>query len=85
MKRQAVVWKESIYKNRFRCSCGAKLADANGLNFEDHCLIGENEFRVYLHCSKCLKPVAYLTHVNVSENEGGMMGNINDFERKTMN
>jgi hypothetical protein len=85
MKRQVVMWKESIYRRSFKCACGAKLAEANGEHFEENVLAEKVGFRTWLYCKKCLKPVAFLKLVDISEDAEGLQGNINDYERRKMN
>ena len=85
MKRTAVVWRKSVYKNEFTCSCGAKLADADGTNFEDNVLMEISNFGTYVYCKKCLKSVAYLRYVNLPKDAERLQGNINDYERRKKN
>ena len=81
MKKWTYVWKESIYKNGFKCACGNVLADSEG-NPSDNLLFEDGGFRKWLYCDKCLKPVAYLRYMNLPEDAEGMMGNIEEYEKK---
>lgn len=49
----AIVWKESIYKNDFKCKCGAVLADENGKPTDNVGVNGENSDDPRLFCIKC--------------------------------
>lgn len=83
MKRTVFVWKESIYKNGFRCKCG------NQLVINDHIVEGlyleDTGFRRWLYCNKCSNPVAFLKKMEIPEGESGLMGNITEYERRKIN
>ena len=86
MLKKIVVWRESVYKNEFRCLCGAFLADVDGSHYEDNVFAEKLGFRTYLHCKECLKPVAYLETADLPEDMEGKQGNINDYyERRKKN
>lgn len=56
MKKNAIVWRESIYKNDYKCSCGKKL-------FENGDVVNDVLFdtrRDELICPVCMKVVAKL-------------------------
>lgn len=81
MIKEAIIWRESVYKNRFICKCGRKLADDNG-NVNGDTLVAKyiNDTE-YLHCPKCKNAVAYITKIDAPENMSGLQGNIEDFKR----
>lgn len=85
MKKRVIVWKESVYKNRFTCNCGNQIADENGILIENKSFIEMTSFRQYVYCEKCYKPVAYLTKMETPEDAHGLMGNITEYERRKMN
>lgn len=84
MKKRAYIWKKTIYNNNFTCKCGNKLVDENG-EVTEGLLIEQTSFRTYVYCNKCLKPVAFIRYMEVPEETHGLMGNINDYERRKMN
>ena len=84
MKKQVYVWKESIYKNDFKCSCGNFLAkDLNVI--QENVEIPPSSFRKWVYCKKCFKPVAYIQVMNLPEGAEGLMGNISEYERRMKN
>lgn len=85
MLKPVLVWKESVYKNRFTCKCGNQIADENGNVQNGKMLIEDGGFRKYCYCSKCYQPVAYLRKMEVPEDAVGLMGNITEYERRKMN
>lgn len=85
MKKRVIIWKESVYKNRFTCKCGNQIADENGELISGKSMIEVTSFRRYIYCKKCLKPVAHLTMMEVPEDAAGLMGNISEYERRKMN
>lgn len=83
MRKEVFVWKESVYKNRFICKCGNRLADPDGSNVD--MLIENYGFRRYCYCKKCANVVAYLKLMEIPEDEHGLIGNITEYERRKMN
>ena len=75
MKMMGFVWKESIYKNSFKCSCGNQLADPDTGNPEGHVLVDE-ETRV-IYCDRCHQPVCCFGEME-SDLPPGLHGNIYD-------
>lgn len=55
MKQTAHIWKESIYKNKFRCSCGNQLADPENGAPKGYVLCDPEKQTIY--CNKCGRPV----------------------------
>lgn len=53
MKKTAFVWKESIYKNGFKCKCGTKLANDDGTPTDNVGVNGDDEHDLRLFCIKC--------------------------------
>ena len=86
MKKKAMIWRESVYKNGFRCTkCNTPMADMDGTVNEDTVLIEYTGFKTYAYCRKCYLPVAYVKMVEVPEDAHGLMGNLNDYERRKLN
>ena len=59
---QAIIWKESIYKNDFKCdSCGELLSNENGLP-NDNTGFDANPYQPQdiLYCCSCKEPVAII-------------------------
>lgn len=57
MKKNAIIWRESVYHNDFKCKCG-KVLFANNNVVEDVLYDTENDLLI---CPKCLKVVAKIT------------------------
>lgn len=55
--KTAIVWRESIYHNDFKCNCGKELMIDNELSKD----ILYDEKRKRLICPNCLKDVAIIT------------------------
>jgi len=81
MKKTAIVWRESVYKNDFRCNnCKKKLAD-DGVPIETALLVAPDypqKDQDTLICGDCKNPVAIMSLVE-TDLEGGMYGYIGDF------
>ncbi len=71
--RTAFIWKESIYKNGFKCSCGNQLASQETGEPLGHVLV-DTEMNIII-CNKCMKPAACFGEME-TELEPGMHGNI---------
>lgn len=80
MRRIAIIWKESVYKNSFHCGvCGAEIADKNG-NIHPYTLSEETP-GFYL-CRKCGNPVARTEIIEVPDGTPpGLYGNYDEFKR----
>lgn len=87
MKENVVIWKESVYKNGFKCKCGHAVASVDGTKVEiaDDTLIENLGFRTWVYCGKCNSPVAYLKYMDIPKDASGMMGSITEYERRKMN
>lgn len=74
MKKTVYVWRESVYKNGFHCSCGKTLFEhgepADGVTVDE---IG------YLYCGNCGKCVARIQTVEMKPEETGMMGSYEEY------
>lgn len=85
MKKKVLIWKESVYKNGFRCTkCGKPLM-VDGKLILNRVMIENGGFRKYVYCKHCFLPVAYEKVMEMPEEEHGMMGDINEYERKKLN
>ena len=64
MKETAIFWRESVYKNKFKCNkCGTKLADNDGKCLDGaKVLIGtfENSKSAIVICANCKNTVAHI-------------------------
>jgi transcription elongation factor Elf1 len=81
MKKNVVVWRESVYKNKFKCNqCGHQVGDAETGAIKDDTLVDEKNECPYIFCSKCKNAVAYFKEMEIPENASGLMGNIDDLE-----
>lgn len=79
------VWKETIYKNRFKCECGNQLADPETGYPSDHVLVdmdNESANRKFMFCDKCRKPVCMIQEVMVAEDvQPGLKGSIEEMKK----
>ena len=75
MKKLGFIWKESIYKNGFKCSCGNQLADLETGEPKGYVLVDE-ESRV-IYCNKCRSPVCCFGEME-TDLEPGLHGNIEE-------
>ena len=57
MKKNAIIWRESVYKNDFTCGCGKVLFE-NGNVVNDVLYDPQSDLLV---CPNCLKVVAKIT------------------------
>lgn len=74
----ALVWRESVYKNNFYCQCGNKLYDIEKSYDENSENIKKKNNHLY--CPKCDRNVAYITKVPKDRITSKLMGNINEFK-----
>ena len=56
MNKNAIVWRESIYKNDYKCSCGKVLFENNDIAKDVLVDVERDE----LYCPNCMKRVAVL-------------------------
>ncbi len=86
MKREAFVWRASVYKNDFKCNqCGYKLAGDNsdGEPNGDVLITDKPIGRGHqMFCPKCNNFVAYTQTVDVEEGASGLMGNLDEYLNK---
>lgn len=87
MKRDVLIWKESIYKNHFVCKCGEKLADKDtGEPVADlPCL--QSPTQLVGICPKCQEAVFVMVCEDLpKELKGGLHGDIHslDFLKDTL-
>lgn len=81
MNTPAIIWRESVYKNGFKCNeCGAQIADSETGEPLDNTPF--SPLGNFLFCPSCLNPVAQLEVVDVSEDVQGLQGDYEDFRRK---
>lgn len=73
--KKAVIWRESVYKNDFRCNvCKEKLSN-NGVPSEE--ILSDEEGRV-LYCPTCRNCVAYVKDIEI-DLPSGLYGNWKEF------
>jgi predicted RNA-binding Zn-ribbon protein involved in translation (DUF1610 family) len=88
MKREAFIWRESVYKNVFKCNeCGEPLADAN-----DGYPLGTTLFDTrenLLICPNCGNVVAKVITIDEPEDAPvglvALWGNLEDYKKGQMN
>lgn len=80
MKENVIVWKESVYKNGFRCKCGNVLIKDQTLS-EENTYGGFNGFRKMVYCKKCNAPVAYMKYMEVPEGSKIIIGDLRSNEK----
>ena len=85
MTREAFIWRESVYKNTFKCNeCGEPLADAN-----DGYPLGTTLFDTrenLLICPNCGNVVARVTTIDETEDAPvGLAGSWEDYKKGQMN
>ena len=78
-KKVAVLWKESIYKNGFRCTCGQQLTENNIAFVDDPRSNGGKG----VFCNNCKRLVAYAKEVETNI-PAGMYGDIEEYLKKKM-
>lgn len=78
-KMTGYIWRESIYKNKFKCLCGNQVADPEtGEPNGDLLFDPESET---LYCNKCRFPICFVGKMNVDDNvKPGMHGDINKWK-----
>jgi len=75
MSKTAVVWRESVYKNNFRCShCGTPLLNPATKAHTDELMI--NPEGTALYCGKCGTLVAVLKPYDGDETGGQWKGDL---------
>lgn len=81
-KQTAFIWRESIYKNNFKCSkCGTTLADMDGTP-KGNVLYDPSED--ILVCPKCGQVVAKIKEIEVAVEMQGKQGDWSDFSNEPL-
>ena len=77
-KRKATgfIWKESIYKNKFTCSCGNELANPETGKPKGYVLY-DPEWNI-IYCNRCMTPVCFFGEMETSLSPG-LHGHIEDY------
>ena len=78
-KNNALIWRESVYKNDFVCTCGHKLYNVD--EDELDAVIFEDTKGVY--CPECNSMVAIITTVE-EDTPKGLQGDYNEYCKKKM-
>lgn len=79
--KMAVVWRESVYKNKFKCNrCGHQVGDVKTGEVKGETLVDEMNGCPYIFCPECKNAVAYFKEMEIPENISGFMGNIENWE-----
>ena len=83
MKREAFIWRKSIYDRDFVCSCGKRLADENGFPNGDTLY---NQANGDVICPNCKIVAAHTQIIDAPEDmPSGKHGAWSDFERAQKN
>ncbi len=87
VKGRAFVWRESIYKNNFICSCGYHCSrDGSGEPNDDvQVMIGKTDKEGLLFCPKCHNLIGRYFTLEIDEKElknGNMLGNYDEYVRR---
>lgn len=81
-KTMSFIWKESIYKNRFRCTCGNQLADPETGWPTDQVLVETSTSGKFMYCAKCRQPICMMQEVEIAEDvQPGLKGSIEVMEK----
>lgn len=93
----AVVWKQAIYFNNFKCTkCGTSLLDKDNNFISDEILVNEHEVKNFekgkidsfkCFCPKCKDYVAYVAKVDSKDDDSNKntvlkCGNFEDYLKK---
>ena len=62
--KEAIIWKESIYKNDFICKCGTRLADSDGQPTDNLGVNGEDKSDPRCFCINCKNLVGVMKEVD---------------------
>lgn len=79
MRKTAIIWRESIYKNGFRCRCGSvlfaneKLTNSAGIDSDG-----------FVRCLNCNHTAGIMAEIEMKPEEGGMMGNYEGYLKGLM-
>lgn len=80
MKKEAYIWRESVYKNQFKCNkCGAKLFKADKMKLTKNV----RHIDEWVFCSKCGNPVARIEVIDIDPNINGLQGLWDDYVKRT--
>ena len=80
MKRTAIIWREGVYKNGFKCgNCGTVLAAADGTPADDTFVDVDEGLLI---CPGCGLIVAVTKEVDLSEDIRGLQGDWEEFRRR---
>lgn len=82
MKREAYIWRESVYKNGFNCNCGKSLADESGYPHGDTLYDTKNDLIV---CPACGLVVAKVKIIDApADLPSGLQGDWSEYERSQL-
>ena len=80
MKKTAWIWKESIYKNGFKCSCGNLLMkDGEPCGMIEPVPIPDTREARIAICAQCGNQVVQIAEADVSEDAKMMQGDYNEW------
>lgn len=80
-KREAFIWRESVYKNKFKCNiCGNQVADPETGEPTRLTLVSP-KFGM-IQCPRCRNVVARIEMMEVPEDMSGLQGSLADYERR---
>lgn len=76
MMKDVFIWRESVYKNHFKCNkCGHVVANEHGYPQDDTLFAPSHDL---LFCGKCKNPVCKIQKMNTNLPDG-LHGNIDDY------
>lgn len=82
-ERMCFIWRESVYKNKFKCNiCGTQIADEKG---EPRPNVLVNPRFEIIQCPLCRNVVAHIKMMEVPEGMSGLQGYLGDYERRNKN
>ena len=81
MLKTAFIWRESVYKNQFKCNiCGNQLADP--VTGEPKPLTLVSMRWGIIQCPRCRNVAAKIQMMEVPEGMSGLQGYLGDYERR---
>ena len=82
MLKNAIVWRESVYKGDFKSNrCGSTLTDNNN-NPKGSVIVASDKGKDYLICPKCKNTVGRVEKVDVSNEQSVLLGNWENYNKK---
>ena len=79
----AIIWRQSIYENEFKCKCGYKLYKPVKNKLDRDVIVDFTN--ALLYCPKCGWVVGKMVYMGETDMEPGLYGLWSDFEKKNAN